>query len=323
MEKIREFHVRTNCTGITVYHFLRRVLPRSHSINLTKIIEDGAVQVNDTPTDPEARLKRGDYVTVNEKAMKDAAVKPSFEALDTLYRDEALICVLKPAGMSVIPDRRQVGKTAVQICRQMLEGEDCTPRPVHRLDKWTSGALIMALQKKYVEPLGKLFAERKVNKTYLAIVRGRPIPDEGVIDEAIGPNDRRMTKIIVGGKLCKPAVTRFRTLCKWQGFSLVEAKPETGRTHQIRVHLSHIGHPILCDSLYGGGDAIYLSELKLDYKLGRGKREKPLLSRQALHAEKIRFVTPATGKEVEVKAPLPHDLEVVAKKLDRYAEPSR
>jgi RluA family pseudouridine synthase len=322
MEKIREFHVRSNCAGITLYHFLRRVLPKSHSVDLTKIIEDGAVQVNDSASEPEARLKKGDYVTVIERAMRDAKVKPKFEALDVLFRDEAVICVLKPAGMSVIPDRRQVGKTAVQVCRQMLEGEKDHPRPVHRLDKWTSGVLVMALKKKYVEPMGKLFAERKVDKTYLAFVRGRPMESEGVIDEAIGPNARRMTRIIVGGKLAKPARTRYRTLCEWQGFSLLEVKIETGRTHQIRVHLSHIGHPILCDSLYGGGDALYLSELKLDYKLGRGKREKPLLSRQALHAGRIRFESPATGKAVEVEAPLPHDLEVVRKKLDRYAEPS-
>ena len=120
--------------------------------------------------------------------------------------------------------------------------------------------------------------------------------------------------------LSKPAISRYRILKAWQGFALVEVRPETGRTHQIRVHLSHINHPILCDSLYGGGDAFYLSEFKLDYRLGRGKKEQALLSRQALHAAEISFPSLNTGQAIRVKAPLPHDLAVVQKKLEQYGE---
>lgn len=321
MAKAREFHVRANCSGITLYHFLRRVIPRSHSLDLPGLVAEGLIKVNGQPSDLKALLRVGDFVEADAEAIESAKKHPKHGSMEILYQDDAVVCVFKPAGVSVIPDRRQVGMTAVQICRDMLKNQDAHPKPVHRLDKWTSGVLIMALQKKYVDPLSRAFSERTVDKTYMALVRGRPFPGEGAVDEPIGPNAKRMTKIIVGGKMSKPAVTEYRRIQSWQGFSLVEVTPKTGRTHQIRVHLSHIGHPIVCDSLYGGGDAIYLSELKIDYKLGRGKKEKPLLSRQALHASRLVFPSPTTDRMIEVEAPLPHDLEVVIKKLDQFGEP--
>jgi RluA family pseudouridine synthase len=320
MTKIREFYVRSNCSGITLFHFLRRVLPRGYKVDIPALIQDGHVEINGRAGDSNAYLQVGDYVCVEEEALKAFSIKSIPHVMEILYQDEQVVCVNKPAGIPVIPDRRPKGKTAVQLCRDMLDSRNRTPRPVHRLDKWTSGVLVMALDKKSVETLTNAFSERKVKKTYLAFVRGTPYPAEGVIDVPIGPNARRMTKIVVGSRLSKPAVTHYRTVCAWQGFSLLEVRPETGRTHQIRVHLSHINHPILCDALYGGGDAFYLSEFKLDYRLGRGKKEQSLLSRQALHAAEISFPSPKTGKEIRVEAPLPHDLSVVQKKLDQYGE---
>jgi RluA family pseudouridine synthase len=323
MVKYRDFHVRPGCAGITLYHFLKRVLPRKHSSTAAVLIREGAVEVNGVPTSNDMPLKTGDLVSVDTEILEAAAKRPSKHTLEVLFRDEAVICVNKPAGVSVIPDRRQVGKTAVQMLREMLKEEGFNPKPVHRLDKWTSGVLLLALQKEYVEELGRLFAEQKVEKTYYAFVRGRPHPASGTIEEPIGPDSKRMKRMVVGSKQAKPALTHYELKKRWEGFSLLEIKPKTGRTHQIRVHLSHIHHPILCDALYGGGDAFYLSELKINYRLGRGKTEKPLLSRQALHAGAIDFSTPATGQRVRVEAGLPHDLSVLAKKLEQYGEPLR
>jgi RluA family pseudouridine synthase len=319
MEKSRDFHVRANCSGMTVFHFLRKVLPRNRSDSVALLIREGHVELNGTPSGGEQKVRTGDFVSVDAFAMEAMGKKPKLESLEVLYRDNAVICINKPAGISVIPDRHQVGPTAVQIVQQMVEKEGFFPKPVHRLDKWTSGILILALNKEYVRVLTNLFVERKIEKEYLAFVRGRPDPAEGVIREPIGPNSRRMTRIIVGGKLAKPATTHYRTEKLWNGFALMGIRLETGRTHQIRVHMSHMGHPIVCDSLYGGGDAIYLSELKVDYKLRKGKKEKPLVSRQALHAFRIAFPSPDTKKEVRLKIPLPHDLEVLKRKLDQWA----
>jgi RluA family pseudouridine synthase len=321
MKKTRDFHVRSNCSGMTLYHFLKKVLPRNRSGGITGLIQDGCVEVNGVIRGADDSLRSGDFVSVDAQALEVASKQVKIQRLEILYQDDAVVCVDKPAGLSVIPDRRQEGKTAVQICREMFAKEKLHPRPVHRLDKWTSGVLVLALKKEYVQPLGDLFAERKVQKTYLAFVRGRPDPASDVIDAPIGPDAKRMTRMLVGANKCKPAVTRYAMLQHWDGASFLEVKPETGRTHQIRVHLAHIGHPVLCDSLYGGGDAVYLSEFKLDYKLGKDRKERPLLSRQALHAHMITFPSPATGREVTMKKELPKDLEVLRKKLDQYAEP--
>jgi len=308
---------------MTLYHFLKKVLPGKHSTGVSELIRDGFVEINGKVLDDRKRLREGDFISIDVQAMQQAKKRRTADELDVLYRDEAMLCVAKPAGISVIPDRRQVGKTVVQICRDMMSKENLLPKPVHRLDKWTSGVLMLALEKRFVEPLGRLFSDRKVKKSYIAFVRGRPNPSSGVIEAPIGPDSNRMTRMEVGGSKAKPAITRYKTELAWQGFTSLMVMPETGRTHQIRVHLAHIGNPVLCDSLYGGGDTFFLSEIKLDYKLRKGKKEKPILSRQALHAFRLEFQSPASNKQVVVEAPLPKELDVLEKKLIRYSDPAR
>jgi len=322
MEKVREFHVRPNCSGMTVFHFLRKVLPRNRSDSVVELIKQGFVERNGAIPDGNDKVRLGDYLSVNASALMGMTKKPKTDSLELLYRDETVICVDKPAGLSVNPDGRQKGPTAVQYVRNMFEKDGLHPKPIHRLDKWTSGVLLLATEKKHVKSLGDLFSAHKIKKTYLAFVRGRPDPAEGVVDIPIGPNSKRMTRIIVNAKQAKPAVTHYRTIGLWQGFSLVEIHLETGRTHQIRVHMSHIGHPVVCDSLYGGGDVIFLSELKVNYKPSKDKKEKPLLSRQGLHASRLEFESPESGKHIAVEAPFPHDFALFKNKLDQYGDPA-
>jgi len=287
--------------------------------NVLAMIVDGHVAVNGEGGGVHQPLRNGDYIEVDMAGCKPSAEKSDPEGLDILYRDEGTLCVFKPAGIPVIPDRRPKGSTAVELCRKMLAPEGLRPKPVHRLDKHTSGVLMLALTKEYVHPLGELFAQRQVEKIYLAFVRGTPRPAEGEIDLAIGTDRKKATRMVIDRARGKPALSLFKTLKTWNGYSLVEVRPKTGRTHQVRVHLAHIKHPILCDALYGGGDAFHLSTIKPDYRIGRGRRERPILNRQALHAAELRFRSPATGKDVVVKAPLPEDLVILQGKLEKFA----
>jgi 23S rRNA pseudouridine955/2504/2580 synthase/23S rRNA pseudouridine1911/1915/1917 synthase len=316
---------------MSLFHFLRRTLPRSMGRDVLGLIVDGRVMVNGEAGDVQMPLRTGDFIEVDLDAIengprgKGAGKKGAGEkgnaTLDILYRDDALICVDKPAGIPVIPDRRPKGPTAVEICRAMLAPEGLRPRPVHRLDKYTSGVLMLALTKKATQPLGELFEERRVSKVYLAVVRGVPFPREGVVDAPIGPDRRKVSRMVVDPAGGKTAVSRYRTLNAWRGYALVEVRPETGRTHQIRVHLAHIKNPILCDPLYGGGEAFHLSTIKPDYRIGRGKRERPIIKRLALHAAELAFTSPATGREVVVRSPMPQDLEILRQKIDKFAGP--
>ncbi len=313
--------MRNSCSGMTVFHFLRKTLPRSMSRDIVGLIDDGAVFRNGVPAEFQAIVRTGDFISVDTSAVKEREVQQEAPLeLEILYRDEGVLCVDKPPGIPVIPDRRHRTETAVEICRRMLGDGPNSPKPVHRIDKYTSGVLMLALKKEFVQPLGDLFADKRISKTYLAFVRGNVLPGERIIDAPIGPDARRVSRMVVNPtKKGKSAVTRIAPLVAWRDYSLVEARPETGRTHQIRVHLAHIKHPILCDSLYGGGDVFHLSTIKPDYHVGRGKRERPLLKRQALHAAELTFESPATGKVVRVKSPLPEDLAILKKKLEKFS----
>jgi len=283
------------------------------------LIMDGHVTVNGAAGDLHMPLRTGDFLLIDIGACQDRDERSYPESLDILYQDDSLVCIDKPAGLPVIPDRRPKGPTIVEICRKMFAAASLYPRPIHRLDKHTSGVLMLALKKEFVEPLGELFAQREISKTYLAFVRGVPHPPQGVIDAPISPDSRKMSRMIIDPERGKRALSRYKILKAWGGYALLEVKPETGRTHQVRVHLAYIKNPILCDPLYGGGDAFHLSSLKLDYRIGRGRRERPLLKRLALHARELAFRSPATGQPVVVRSPLPKDLKILKEKLDKFA----
>jgi 23S rRNA pseudouridine1911/1915/1917 synthase len=304
---------------MSLFHFMRRTLPRSMSRDVLSLITDGKTTVNGEKGDMQRPVRTGDFVIVDTTACVKRKDREPPETMNVLYRDRALICVDKPAGIPVIPDRRPNTPTAVELCARMLEQEGIRPKPVHRLDKHTSGVLILALRKEFVTPLGELFSERRIQKIYHAFVRGTPRPPEGMIDAPIAPNQRKMGRMLVNRSKGKQARSGYRTLEVWNGYAMVEVTPETGRTHQVRVHMAHIKNPILCDTLYGGGEAFHLSTIKPDYRIGRGKRERPILNRQALHAAQLNFISPATEKEVEVRAPLPEDLVLLKSKLEKFA----
>jgi RluA family pseudouridine synthase len=253
-----------------------------------------------------------------------------------LYEDDALLALDKPSGVMVSPDTYDAEKPNIMSAfrRALDTGAACVRERgldyaanVHRLDADTSGVLLLARTREALRAMARQFNDRTVGKSYLALVEGAPAEDEFAVELKIGPHPARpwlQAGRRHGGKW---TLTRFRVRERFRarrlfpGCALVLCEPETGRTHQIRVHLKHAGHAILCDKLYGRGEesAVFLSQLKADYKQHDEHAERPLLGRLALHAERLTVAHPATGRQLEIVAPLPKDFEVALKYLRRYA----
>jgi len=243
--------------------------------------------------------------------------------IPVLFRDADILVIDKPAGMLSVPDRYDpeapvlVHELRKQLAAEKGGGELLV---VHRLDKDTSGVLIFARNCDAHKKLSEAFMTREVKKTYRAIVRGLPEWDEGACDFPLHVDGDRRHRTVIDAAEGKESLTRFAVIERFRGqgtfggASLVEAKPETGRTHQIRVHLSALGHPCLCDPLYGEGAPLLLSKIKRKWK-GDELRERPLLSRTALHALRAEFAHPRTGEPMSIESPLPKDIKAVLAQL--------
>ncbi|MDR1625620.1 MAG: RluA family pseudouridine synthase [Spirochaetia bacterium] len=236
------------------------------------------------------------------------------EPLQIIHEDGDLLAVSKAAGVPAIPERYD---------RQMLSAFEMLKenRPgllvVHRIDKETSGLLVFCKTENALRHLGAQFAggdgNRFLRKDYLAILEGRPLWNEAGEESPLLPDADRRHRTIVSPD-GKKSVTRFTVLERFRGHCFVQACPATGRTHQIRAHAARLGHPVLCDSLYGSGRPLFLSAIKRRYK-PPAEGEKPLLARLALHAAALEFIHPASGRSLRLEAPLPKDLRAALAQL--------
>jgi len=280
---------------------------------LQRAIRDGLVSVGGRAvTKPGTPVRSGERIRVRLPILEPDRLEPEPIALDILYEDEHVLAVNKPPDMVVHPSRGHASGTLANAllhhCRARLSDVNGPLRPgiVHRLDRDTSGVILCAKSNLAHRRLAEQFKERRIGKEYLAVVRGRPEHDEGEIALPIG-RDRRMREkmrvLSVGGRR---ALTDYLVRERYPRFSLLRARPRTGRTHQLRVHLSFIGHPVACDALYGGGEAVYPSDISGRERLGT---ERPLMSRQALHALRIGFAHPVTGRPMAITAAPAADLE--------------
>jgi 23S rRNA pseudouridine1911/1915/1917 synthase len=312
-----ELTVGPDEAGSRLDAFLARRLPKHSRMQLRKVIGAGGVKVNGQGTKVAHRLSEGDRLTIVLPPMNAAGAHPEDIPLDVLYEDEHLIAVNKPPGMVVHPARGHWSGTlasALSFRFQQLSTAGGATRPgiVHRLDRDTSGVLVVAKTDPMHFALAAQFEARTTEKEYFAITAGVPDRDRDRIEQPIAahPHHREKMAIRVGHETSRDATTFYEVVERFPGFAAVKVLPKTGRTHQIRVHLAHIGCPVLCDKLYGGRAQITRGELRA----GRALRPLPgddevILSRQALHARRIKLTHPATQQPIEFVAPLPVDLQ--------------
>ena len=296
---------------------------------MQRLIQDGYVDFEPRGAkEPKPATKIGGRVRVRVVVPPPLKVSLAPEAipLDFLYEDEHIAVLDKPAGLSVHPAPHQAGATLVNALLYWLDdlsGIAGVERPgiVHRLDKETSGVLVVAKHDIAHQSLSYQFRERQVHKTYLAITRGKPKEDEGRLSFPLGRSPTHSKKQVVrtDGR-GRASLTDYRLLETFDGYSLIECYPSTGRTHQIRVHLATIHLPVACDKLYGRETQILLSDLR---RRPRQAGEVPLIARHALHAASIRFRHPITRDEVTFSAPLHDDMLGLLHALQRYRSPPR
>jgi len=275
---------------------------------IQKFISSGKIRVNDSVVKPSYKVKVGDRIEVTIPRPRPLKVEPEKTSLTILYEDSDLMVVNKPRGMVVHPGAGVSSGTLVNAllyhCKD-LSGIGGVLRPgiVHRLDKDTSGVLVIAKNDFSHLALSRQFKERKVNKRYIALVKGRVLRERGKIEVPIGRHPVKRKKMAIGAKRARKAITTYKVLERFKDFTLLEAIPETGRTHQIRVHLSYIGYPIVGDPKYG--------MKKLKTQNSKLKIAIDNLQGQALHAQTLGFVHPRTKEYMEFNAPLPEEMEKV------------
>ena len=291
MERIFEYQITAAEEGRKIGDFLREKGYSRHLIRQLKETEDGLLR-NAQPTFTTVALKAGDRIRVRllEKAEGSEAIMPAPLPFEIVYEDEDLLVVNKPANMPIHPSFQNHGNTLADALtwHYQQHGEDFVYRCINRLDRDTTGLLIVAKHLLSASILSDMVGKREIHREYLAIVKGIP-PENGTISAPISRKKGSAILREVNFETGEPAVTHFARLEIRNGLSLVSLKLETGRTHQIRVHMGYIGCPLI-------GDYLYYPECSR-------------ISRQALHSHRLSFLHPITGKALSFTAPLPEDME--------------
>jgi len=287
---------------IDLYLTQKEIYPSRSQIR--NLIALGKIKVNSNPVKPSYILKNGDVIDLALPENKELKIKAEAISLDIIYEDEYLVVINKPADMIVHPAGKIRSGTLVNAllyhCQDSLSGIGGVIRPgiVHRLDKNTSGLMVVAKNDFAHIDLSRQIKDHQVTKKYLSLVHGNLKDDSGIIDAPIGRSLKNRKKMAVTEGKSREAITHFKVLKRFSGYTLVEATLRTGRTHQLRVHLAFIGYPIVGDQLYGQ------------------KRQGLNIHRQALHSYVLGFLHPASKKYMEFSAPLPQDMQ----KLIDYLE---
>ena len=313
---------------IRIDKFLFDKMPNVTRNKIKDGIKSGKVLVNKGPIKPSYKVKPLDKVEVSLDREKRAdEIKPENIELDILHEDEDILIVNKKAGMVVHPAHENWDGTLVNALIYHLKGlpemrgNEGRPGLVHRIDKDTSGLLVIAKNEKSMASLADQFFNHTIKRKYQAIVWGVPENNEGTIDVNLRRSikDRRVVEGFANNTLGKKAITHYKLIEKIHYISLIECELETGRTHQIRAHMKHIGHPIFCDKVYGG-KLIVKGNRFTNYKRFVENSFR-IIERQALHAKSLGFIHPSTNKEVYFESKLPEDMSLLLDKWRKYEVP--
>lgn len=318
-------NIRRRLPGRRIDKYLHGRFVRMSRTLIQRLIKQGAITVNGKPTKASYELNAGDEIrlVIPDPEPNEVIAEPI--PVEIIYEDREMLAVNKQAGIICHPARAtQRGTLAnglAYYAETLSHGDDpFRPGIVHRLDKNTTGVMLIAKTDEAHWRLALQFERRTMQKEYLAIVEGQPQLDADVIEASIGGHPRIKDKYIVPGprdqaRQVKDAVTRYEVLERFVGFALVGMFPKTGRTHQIRVHMSHIGHPLVSDPNYGGHYAT-MSQVTGDSR----EPDEPIIPRHALHAHRITFLHPIREQQMSIEAPLPEDFNSALDLLRKHRQ---
>jgi 23S rRNA pseudouridine1911/1915/1917 synthase len=296
--------------GLRLDRFAALAFPEYSRSFLQRAIREGQVLLRGRQAKPSAVVREGDEVLARLPIMVEDRLTPEPVPLNILFEDDHLIVLDKPANLVVHPARGNRGGTLANgllyHCRERLSSVNGPLRPgiVHRLDRDTTGVIVAAKTNEAHVGLAAQFQDRAVRKQYVALARGVMAYDEGEVNLPIGRDPRMRERMRVARQGGRVAVSRYAVIERLGRATHVRIEPRTGRTHQIRVHLSALGHPVFGDAMYGGGDGVYPADLRGE---PRAEGEAPLIERQALHAWRIEFDHPVTGERMRFEADPPDD----------------
>jgi 23S rRNA pseudouridine1911/1915/1917 synthase len=311
MAATREFVVPDEAAGERLDVFIARQMPDWSRSQILRLIREGLVTLDAVPARKGGQAVGGGVRIAVQAEREETRATPENLPLAIVYEDADLLVVNKAAGMVV---HVGAGVTSGTLVNALLHhigslsraGGELRPGIVHRLDKMTSGLVIVAKHDAAHRRLSEQFKSREVHKTYVALVHGRMASETGQITRPVGRDPVRRTRMKAGGIAARDALTKYRVLRRLAHFTLVEAQPLTGRTHQIRVHLASLGHPVVGDTTYGA-----------PAKLRLGESEETTLPRTFLHAAQLAFTHPITGQPLKFEAALPEDLTAMIHLVER------
>jgi 23S rRNA pseudouridine1911/1915/1917 synthase len=339
MSELRTFDVPAEARGERLDHFLTVQLADVSRSRVQMLIDQGGVRLNGAAVKASFKLRGGEQIEVTgEPHPAPLKAEPEAIPLDVVYEDADLAVINKPAGMMVhagsgrTDDARSRGTLVNALLYRFNKlsstGGELRPGIVHRLDKETSGLIVVAKNDKAHAALGEMFSSRRIKKTYLALVEGRVERDKATINAAVSRDRIRRTRMTTApNENARSAVSHYEVIrrleTRFGPFTLVRVRIESGRTHQIRVHMASLGHPVVGDTLYGAaGQIVEKTPAQSGKTAGRrgSEGERLRLGRNFLHAARLDFTHPTTGKAMELEAPLPDELTEFLERLEGPAK---